>query len=90
MIGRNDKCWKDMNSFVYAKGPSTLAGQEDFTCKVTNTEINKETYQVIAWGSGNQKNAYPVRKQDKNYLNYFQEKTKWVDNKSLNMKWNGN
>ena len=75
---------------VYTKGPSTLAGKEDFTCKVTNTEVIKETYQVIAWWSGNQKNAYPLRTQDKNYLNYIQEKTKWIDNKSLNVKWNGN
>lgn len=52
MIGLNNKCWQDYEFFCVfrctLKVPSTLTGKEDFTCKVTNTEVIKETYQVIA------------------------------------------
>lgn len=62
---------------VYAKDPSTLAGQEDFTCRVTNTEIiieNIPSDRLIVRKSKECLSC--IRIQDKNYLNYFQDKTK--------------
>ena len=80
MIGLNNKMlarYEFFCDFQYTpiKGPSTQAGKEDFACKVTNTEIIKTNIPSDRLIVRKSKECLSC-KEDKNYLNNFQDKTK--------------